>query len=98
MLSQAGSAHRSSGRSHSPQPSPSACHQRHVAQQAACAALFRCPVTVADAASQRAYLGEASRCASLRVGASVLGWGSLDDLLAAGYTLVVLAILMRFTA
>lgn len=53
------------------------------AQQAACAALFRCPVTVADAATQRAYLGGASRCASLRVGASALGWGSLDDLLVA---------------
>lgn len=53
------------------------------AHQAACAALFRCPVTVADVASQRAYLGEASRCTTLRVGASLLGWGSLDDLLAA---------------
>ena len=53
------------------------------AQQAACDALFRCNAPGADLANQRAYLGDAARCASLGVGASILGWGSLADLVAA---------------
>jgi hypothetical protein len=53
------------------------------AQQAACDALFRCSFTTTVHELPRAYLGDATRCTTLRAGAANLGWGSLDDLLAA---------------
>ncbi len=54
-----------------------------LARRAACDALFRCSPAGADLATQRAYLGDATRCATLSVGPSLLGWGSVDDLVVA---------------
>lgn len=53
------------------------------AESAACAALFRCAPSGGDLAMQRAYLGDANRCAGAKVGAALLGWGAVGDLLQA---------------
>jgi hypothetical protein len=50
------------------------------AHQTACSAFFRCDIPGAEAATIKLYLSGVNRCVSFSVGASVLGWGSLEDL------------------